>query len=74
MFLIFEDSFRYTMIKFIFYTLIAYVLFKVFRLFIDPMFETKSAVKQQLKQTTPQEPKAAKETVLGEYVEYEEVK
>lgn len=62
------------MIKFIFYTLIAYVLFKVFRLFIDPMFETKSAVKQQPKQTAPQEPKATKETVLGEYVEYEEVK
>jgi hypothetical protein len=62
------------MIKFIFYTLITYVLFKVFRLFIDPMFEIKSAVKQQPKQTTTKEPKVAKETVLGEYVEYEEVK
>lgn len=74
MFLTFGDSFRCTMIKFIFYTLITYVLFKVFRLFIDPMFEIKSAVKQQPKQTTPKEPKVAKETVLGEYVEYEEVK
>ena len=62
------------MIKFIFYTLIAYVLFKVFRLFIDPMFETKTPTKQQPKQAPRSEPKAPKETVLGEYVEYEEVK
>ncbi len=63
------------MIRFIFYTLIAYVLYKIFRVFIDPMFETtqKQGTPSIHNSTNQQAPKS-KEPTLGEYVEYEEVK
>ena len=63
------------MIKFIFYTLIAYVLFKIFRVFIDPMFESKNPQKPspKVQGNNPVPPKHS-EPKLGEYVEYEEVK
>ncbi len=66
------------MIRFIFYTLIAYVLYKIFRVFIDPMFETtpkqSNSTLHQSNNATNQKAPKSKEPVLGEYVEYEEVK
>ena len=72
------------MIKFIFYTFFAYILIKLFRVFLDPMFA--STVKQASNtntnsnssshtdaQSASSQPKQ-KEQVLGEYIEYEEVK
>jgi hypothetical protein len=70
------------MIKFIFYTFFAYILIKLFRVFLDPMFA--STVKQANNtntnnsshnnaQSASAQPKQ-KEQVLGEYIEYEEVK
>ncbi len=68
-------STSYHMIRFIFYTLIAYVLFKIFRVFIDPLFDSgarapkpQTGAQDKPSQATPKEP------VLGEYVEYEEIK
>jgi hypothetical protein len=57
------------MIRFIFYTLIAYVLFKIFRVVIDPLFEKRPS------QQPPRRDAAEKKGPgLGEYVDYEEVK
>lgn len=63
------------MIKFIFYTLIAYVLFKIFRVFIDPIFEAKNSPtpSPKVQGNNPVPPKHS-ESKLGEYVEFEEVK
>lgn len=67
------------MIRFIFYTLIAYVLFKIFRVFIDPLFDSasrgpKGHAKAQAKPQDKPSQATAKEPVLGEYVDYEEVR
>lgn len=57
------------MIRFIFYTLIAYVLFKIFRVVIDPLFEKRTA-----QQGGRRDAQGKKGSGLGEYVDYEEVK
>lgn len=68
-------STSYPMIRFIFYTLIAYVLFKIFRVLIDPLFDSASRAPKPKAgpQDQPKQP-AQKEKVLGEYVDYEEIR
>ena len=59
------------MIKFIFYTFIFYVLMKIFRMFLDPVFDKKEnamprEIKDKMKQT--------EKPIAGEYIDYEEIK
>lgn len=62
-------------IRFLFYSFIFYVIMKLIRLFVDPMFNT-----QKVNSTPNLSPKPnpkteiKKEPSLGEYVEYEEIK
>ncbi len=61
------------MIKFIFYTFVFYVVMKILRMFLDPIFDKKESnvatePKRDKIHTTPQKP------IVGEYIEYEEVK
>lgn len=61
------------MIRFILGAFVAYVVFKMIRIFVDPFFETKNV------KTNTNMPSSSKTTndatpPLGEYVEYEEVK
>ena len=59
------------MIRFLFYLAFGYIILKLLRVFIDPMFESK-AIKNTANNFVPKEEKKASN--LGDYVEYEEVK
>ena len=64
-----------TMIKFIFYTLFAYILFKIFRVFVDPLFGSSNKSQNKATPQPPtQTPNTNTQSTLGEYVEYEEIK
>jgi hypothetical protein len=59
------------MLRFIFYLLFGYVLIKLFRVFIDPLFQ------QRTTQPSPSKinnGSTEKKVTIGEYVDYEEVK
>ncbi|MBK7764553.1 MAG: hypothetical protein IPI46_14630 [Bacteroidetes bacterium] len=59
------------MLRYIFFLAFGYIIVKLLRLFIDPMFDGKSKVASHPQATPkPQEKKSS----LGDYVEYEEVK
>lgn len=65
------------MIKFIFGVLVAYVVIRIARVFIDPMFETskpKAAPRPNVTSNPNQHKQNTAPSGLGEYVEYEEVK
>lgn len=65
------------MIKFIFSVLVAYVVIRIARVFIDPMFESSkqnTATRPNVTTNTNQHKQHAAPSGLGEYVEYEEVK
>jgi hypothetical protein len=63
------------MFRFIFTLIIGYIILKIIRIFIDPLFQTNKVVpnssnEQPLKNNpTPKKEKPN----LGEYIEYEEV-
>ncbi|HNF71848.1 MAG TPA: hypothetical protein PLP34_05515 [Chitinophagaceae bacterium] len=61
------------MIRFIFYLAFAYIIMKVLRLFIDPLFERP---KGNSRVNTPNSTsgKTASHPPLGDYVDFEEVK
>lgn len=60
------------MIRFIFYTFVFYVVIKILRMFLDPFFEKRNVTPQtKVKNNVP--PTPAK-PIVGEYIEYEEIK
>jgi hypothetical protein len=63
------------MLRFIFTLIIGYIILKIIRIFIDPLFQSNKVAptpsNDPLKnKTTPKKEKSN----LGEYIEYEEVK
>ncbi len=60
------------MIRFIFYTFVFYIVIKILRMFLDPFFE-KGNVNPQTKVKNNVPPTPAK-AIVGEYIEYEEIK
>ncbi len=59
------------MIRFLFYLAFGYIVIKIFRVFIDPMFETK-AVRNTNTGAVPKQEE--KKSTLGDYVDFEEIK
>ncbi|MBL7765404.1 MAG: hypothetical protein JNJ58_04890 [Chitinophagaceae bacterium] len=57
------------MIRFIFYVALAYVVMKILRVFIDPFFDRKAPAA-----AGPANSETKTKPVVGEYVEFEEVK
>ncbi|MBL7771295.1 MAG: hypothetical protein JNM95_00385 [Chitinophagaceae bacterium] len=65
-------------IRFIFYVFITYIIMKMVRVFMDPVFESKTTVRSssQNKPNAAQQPSQKQEskTTLGDYVDFEEIK
>ncbi|HOZ52927.1 MAG TPA: hypothetical protein PLU17_13770 [Chitinophagaceae bacterium] len=59
------------MLRFLFYLAFGYIILKIFRIFIDPLFSTKTVKNTSTEFVPKQEEKKSK---LGDYVEFEEVK
>ena len=59
------------MLRYIFFLAFGYIVVKLLRLFIDPMFESKTKTSPNTSFTPKPE---QKKSSLGDYVEYEEVK
>lgn len=55
------------MLRFIFYIVVFYIVMKILRIFIDPVFD--KHINNKPNQKTPE-----KKPIVGEYIEYEEVK
>ena len=76
------------MIKYIFYILLGYVLYRFITGFVIPVFKTGKDIKKQFNQmqqqmndqmkqqasSTPPPPQSAKKSSVGEYIDFEEVK
>jgi hypothetical protein len=61
------------MIRFIFYAFASYIILKMLRLFVDPLFETKTSNPLHTKKNNA-EPIQEQRPRVGEYVDFEEVK
>jgi len=59
------------MIRFIFYLAFGYIIIKILKIFIDPVFDQKPSRVQSSPKATPV--KEEKKSTLGDYVEFEEV-
>ncbi len=59
------------MIKFIFYTFIFYVLMKIFKVVLDPVFDKKEKIKAPERNDRPQN---REKPIAGEYIDYEEIR
>ena len=64
------------MIRFIFTLIFGYIILKIIKLFIDPLLKPSPTVQSAPKVTanTQQQKQKVNDAVLGEYVEYEEIK
>ncbi len=77
----FEKNVTVTMVRFIFYLAFGYIIMKLLRVFIDPMFDNSAPSQANTRKTNtshthPHEAKSTpkeKNTGLGDYVDYEEV-
>jgi hypothetical protein len=63
-----------SLIRFIFYVFIAYIIMKMVRVFIDPVTESKAPVKNPSPSPAKPEKKPENHTRLGDYVDFEEIK
>lgn len=65
-------------IRFIFYVFITYIIMKMVRVFMDPVFESKTSTKSSSNhRTNPvnnHPPKQEAKSTLGDYVDFEEIK
>lgn len=62
------------MLRFIFTLIIGYIILKIIRIFIDPLFQTNKVVPNPSNEPLKNRPTPKKEKPnLGEYIEYEEV-
>ena len=59
------------MFRFLFYLAFGYIVIKLIRVFIDPLFETRPVKNASQSFTPPQE---EKKSTLGDYVDFEEIK
>jgi hypothetical protein len=59
------------MLRFIFFLAFGYIIIKLLRVFVDPLFETKPKQKSSSNFTPKDE---EKKSTLGDYVDFEEVK
>ncbi len=59
------------MFRFLFYLALGYVVIKLIRVFIDPLFESRP-IKNTSSSFTPKQEE--KKSTLGDYVDFEEIK
>lgn len=59
------------MFRFLFYLALGYVVIKLIRVFIDPLFESR-LIKNTSSSFTPKQEE--KKSTLGDYVDFEEIK
>lgn len=64
------------LIRFIFYTFVFYIVMKILRTFLDPFFDKKekSVSNNNNNSNTNINSKPSQKPIVGEYIEYEEIK
>ena len=58
------------LLRYIFYIFVFYIVMKILRMFFDPLFEKKENTSTNNNVNTPKPQKP----VVGEYIDYEEIK